>query len=391
MDVLCSVPDFPSGLLRAVFREAGVHFYVDSPVYLEASSRFLSFHATANGLACPVRLPEPRCVLDVCSLETIADTPVVEFTPTLAPFATRIFFLGTEAEVRDLAERLRRTCGPLPELPREPSPQTGDGIPCLPTRESSLCPVESAEWTGAISRLTETQEGGPDEYVLQAHGRTFLFSSQALPIDPTKIYSLRGKFRAVPGTSPSTFYFGVQPFDGQGRVISPEAVRAFPATETMLLEPAVAGSCILLVKDASRWKAGQDRCIAFDVDTTGKYGDLPNRSVTAAGVDAIRDSGKGWMVTLAKPLQRSWPTSTSVRQHGISARYIYCGAINQALPAEWQELGGDIGGEPRFGITSARHWWRGTRFARIVLLMNYDGDSKTAAQFQDICLKLREK
>lgn len=391
LNVLCSVPDFPGSLMRAVCHEAGVHCYVDTPVFLEAGNRFLSLHATAEGLSGFVYLPQPRCVLDVCSLEILAPKPVVKFTPALRPFETRIFFLGTEAEVRDLADRLHKTCGPLPELPNEASPKTTDEIPCLPTRESSLCPVESAEWTGGISRLTETQEGKEDEYILQAHGRTYLFSSQVLPIDPTKTYSLRGKFRAVPGTSPSTFYFGVQPFDEQGRIISPLEVRAFPDTETALLESVESGSHTLLVKDASRWKTGQDRCIAFDIDIMGKFSDLPNRNITPVGIEAISDTGKGWVVTLSKPLKKSWVSGTGVRQHGASARYIYCGAINQPIPTEWQELGGDIGGEPRFGITSARHWWRGTRFARIVLLMNYSGDLKTAAQFQDIRLILREK
>ncbi|MBO7741090.1 MAG: hypothetical protein J6S21_00920, partial [Victivallales bacterium] len=215
----------------------------------------------------------------------------------------------------------------------------------------------------------------------------FLYSANTLAIDPKKNYRLSGKFRTVPGTKPSTLYFGVQPFDAEGRLINPTEVHAIAGTETQLAANAAAGSYKLLVKDTAKWLARKDRRVAFDVDISGEYNDLPNRTVTSGGIEAIRQTAEGWEVTLTQPLTKGWPAGTLIRQHGESARFIYCGALNEPVPEEWQTIGHTIEREHKFGIRSARHLWRGTRYLRIILLMNFSGNNSNAALLQDIRLE----
>jgi hypothetical protein len=60
---------------------------------------------------------------------------------------------------------------------------------------------------------------------------------------------------------PSFAYFGLIPFDAQGREIYSEHVNFFPGTETELAAAAEPGENTIKVKDAAKWK-NQTYCVA---------------------------------------------------------------------------------------------------------------------------------
>ena len=246
--------------------------------------------------------------------------------------------------------------------------------------------MESSEWTGHSTHLSDTREGNENEFIVQIQGKTNLISAQSLPIDPRKTYRLSGKFRTVPGTKPSNFFFGVIPYDAKGQVILPEEVQAIPGSDTVLLEDAKAGSNTIFIRKNTAWKKGGNHFVAFNTDPSGKYKDLPNRNISKR-IESIQDLGNKLKIVLSKPLKKSWRAGTNIRQHGHSYLYIYNTAFSKSVPEEWTTISGPISGEPLFGIKHTRHWWRGTRYARIVLLMNNSGNNSNAAFFQDIRLE----
>ena len=388
LNVFCAIPDFPAGLFRAVCKEAGVHLYSSEPVFLEASKRFISIHTTAAGFRGYLRLPEAKHVLDVFTLKTVSDKAVTGFRPDIVSYGSKVYFLGTAEEVKDFADKLRkRMGGPLKPLPVEKMKKRTGSLPCSPTDEAVLNPVEGSEWTGAVSKLSDTREGNANEYILQVQGRANLFSAHTLPIDPKKTYRLSGRFRTVPGTKPSNFFFGVQPYDAKGRVILPHEVNVVPNSETVLLKDAKAGSFTLIIRKNKAWKAGKQFCVAFNTDPSGEYNDLPNRTVTKIGIESIKDEGDAYRITLSHPLQKNWSAGTYVRQHKNSYLYIYNAGFARKVPEKWQTISGTVGGEEKAGIKHSRHWWRGTRYARIVLLMNNSGNNSNAVHIQDIRLE----
>ena len=153
------------------------------------------------------------------------------------------------------------------------------------------------------------------------------------------------------------------------------------------MQDAKAVSHTIIIRKNKAWKTGKTLHVAFNVDMSGAYNDLPNRTVSRRGIESIKDIGTGYKVALTHPLATSWRAGTTVRQHGNSYMYIYNAAFGWKVPETWKEISGIIVGEQKFGIKHTRHWWRGTRYARIVLLMNNSGNNSNAVLIQDIRLE----
>lgn len=104
--VYCAVPLAGRKLLEDVFKAAGVHFYSDLPVYMNASSRFLTVHAMRD-LKGSVKLPSVRSVFD-CFRGQVATENSASFSIDMKRGESALYFLGTQAEINELKERLKK-------------------------------------------------------------------------------------------------------------------------------------------------------------------------------------------------------------------------------------------------------------------------------------------
>ena len=73
---------------------------------MEIGGRFISIHATAKGYHGMIKLPNEACVYDVFGREAIGKGS--EFKLEMQPFGTRLFFLGSEYEVKSLDGELSK-------------------------------------------------------------------------------------------------------------------------------------------------------------------------------------------------------------------------------------------------------------------------------------------
>lgn len=234
---------------------------------------------------------------------------------------------------------------------------------------------------GKGARIMQTEYDG--ETVLEIKGSGNFQSRRLMPVDPAKIYKLSGVFRAAPGTVPSRFYLGLIPYDARKVRIQSGEISIVPGTDTVLAEAAKKGGRVLRVTDASRWQKDGPLCAAFN--TSPDFKDLPNRNLSP-GIKNIEKKGNVWEIALASPLSADYPAGTGIREHRHGSSFLYSAAGNQPVPAEWQTFSALVKGEIPYGI-SFSSWWKGTRFVRLGILANTDGNADSRLLFKNVKLE----
>ncbi|MGD1001585.1 MAG: hypothetical protein ABSA67_12910 [Candidatus Brocadiia bacterium] len=236
--------------------------------------------------------------------------------------------------------------------------------------DRAFAATSKSDPSGASSASPQAASANPllDKLCFPCKGPTTIKGSEWITIDPVKRYTLTGWFRSV-GKDPSSLYFGYMCFDADKRLIAPEQVGVLGATETVLHEDCKKEDTLIKVAHAFKWKEDPHACIAFDVDDSGKYADLPNRNLSGFGILKIEEKEGYWEVRLNEPCGRAYPAGTKVREHSAGPAYLYCAAAAQSVPAEWTQYSGTVAGLSTAGAGNA-HWWQGTKYAKLVLLLN---------------------
>ncbi|MBI4026687.1 MAG: hypothetical protein HY360_17015 [Verrucomicrobia bacterium] len=91
--VYSAVPDMPRAILRNIARVAGVHFYTEAGVVVDANDRCLMLHYGGKSpRSVTVTLPQPRTVTDLYENKVVA-TNQAEFEVAMPRIGTRVFQL----------------------------------------------------------------------------------------------------------------------------------------------------------------------------------------------------------------------------------------------------------------------------------------------------------
>ncbi|MDD5727147.1 MAG: hypothetical protein PHV59_01165 [Victivallales bacterium] len=187
-------------------------------------------------------------------------------------------------------------------------------------------------------------------------------SQKQLPIDPAKSYSFSGEFKLDKGGSPVTLIFSAAQYTEGGRRIAGSQICVVPETETELAAPAEKGATSIKVKDTSKWVRNPSILstyrIAFNVDPSGKQGDLPNLEVYA-GLGKFT-SGDGFTeIELKIPLKKAYPQGTPVRLH--IDRWFFGTAKFIKLTEEWQKVEIKVNQAQELPLKKPIHatWWPG--------------------------------
>ena len=211
-----------------------------------------------------------------------------------------------------------------------------------------------------------------DKLCFPCKGPTTVKGSEWITVDPNKRYTLSGWFKSV-GKEPSNLSFGYMCFDADKKLIAPEHVGIVGATEATLYEACNKEDTLIKVTYAFKWKEDPHACIAFDVDDSGKYTDLPNRNLSRFGIINLEEKDGYWEVRLNEPCGRAYPAGTKVREHAAGPAYLFCAASAQAVPMGWTQYSGSVMGLSEAGAGNAR-WWHGTKYAKLVVLLNSGQD-----------------
>jgi hypothetical protein len=220
-----------------------------------------------------------------------------------------------------------------------------------------------------------------NEKIYQVSGNQTIFSSDFIPVKRDKIYKLYGMFGSK-GEKPSKLYFGYSAYTKDKKFISRISVNYVKNTETKLLKKCVKGDSVLYIVNGKNWISHGN--IAFGVDSSGKYADLPNFNLSST-ITNISNDGKSWEIKLSKPISKDYPAGTNIREHVIRGTYIYNVAESKSIPHDWIECSGVILGD-KGDYSGIDKLYPRTGYVKILMLMNYK-QPKEIIQFKNIKLQ----
>jgi hypothetical protein len=252
------------------------------------------------------------------------------------------------------------------------------GMCTIAFAEENQISMNQEEWHG--KGLSTIEDGGQKH--LQVKGPGLLFYKKEFKVDPTQSYTLKAEFKSGNTKTPNLF-FGLICLDENKKHIATQYVNVLRGSETELTQACSAEDKVVKVKNAAAWKTDKYSYIAFDIDNSGKFKDLPNNKLSSMGLLKIKEKDGIWNVTLKSSCGQTFPAGTKVRLHRSGGTYLYSIAINEPVLTEWTELEDDINGQTLAGFDSNK-FKVGTKYVRIIGLINFQGDNDTITLIKNV-------
>jgi len=235
---------------------------------------------------------------------------------------------------------------------------------------------------GGATRCAEDPHSGRACYLAEGHRE--LGARRYFRVDPTKTYRLTGWFKSA-GKTPSLIYVGFGAYTAKKRWIRPQEVNCVQGTETALSAACLPEDTVIKIADGGSWKTSPHAAVAFKVDASGGFRDLPNRNLSSTGVTKVGRKGDHWEVHLAKPCGKTYPAGTKVREQMAAGSYIYAAGSHRA-PATWTRFSGTVKGMA--SSTSPKDaWWPGTVFGRVAILANFRQKKEVRLLIDDVTVE----
>lgn len=200
-----------------------------------------------------------------------------------------------------------------------------------------------------------------------ADGKTRdVLSSELIPVDPDKEYTLSLMLKSGGQAESQEVFVGLACYTEEEKLIISQAINRRENTETELLADAVPGDTVLKVKKADQWQSSPNSFVAFNVDDSLAVSDLPNFNLSPMGIQSVTEKGGAWEIELAKPMPKSYPAGTKIRQHNAGNSYVFCTVANRTIPKNWKEYTGKVTGKS--DRLSNKQFWPGTRYVQVAIL-----------------------
>lgn len=235
-------------------------------------------------------------------------------------------------------------------------------------------------WDGFAGVFSDGAHGGKHCFLIKTvvGPGTHCFSKELIPIDPAKAYKLSGWFRSI-GNAKSRIHLGYTPYDAKKEVIAPWNAACWPNSETVLAADCNADDTVVKIANGAAWGTYGGSVIAFDVDDSGKFADLPNRHISSLGIMKVVNKGQCWEVNLRSKCGRTYPAGTKVREHGSGNTHLFNAAGAEVVPTEWTQYSGTIRESAKSTMVNDQ-WAPGTAYVRIVIFSNLGQDNAEELQ-----------
>ena len=119
-----------------------------------------------------------------------------------------------------------------------------------------------------------------------------MISNMVFPVDPGKKYILSGEYKVI-GNPGAICYVCLRCFDENKVFIGFKNTNRVLFTDTFLAGDVDYSDTVIKVKDASKWKTGQNMCIAFDTPAPGTEAIIRNTSY-GWGISKIEKKDNYW-------------------------------------------------------------------------------------------------
>jgi hypothetical protein len=252
------------------------------------------------------------------------------------------------------------------------------GNALLAEESAVLNPKTNSEWLCNWSDKATNLTAVEAENALVCKGNSTMVSKAAIKLDPEKSYKISGFFKLAADSKPAKFYLGIMPLDDKARPISSASVGAIDGTDTELAADCNPEDMVVKIKNGEKWKPETYGMIAFSTDDSGKKADLPNKELSGWNIVKIEKNGDVFDVMLKNKCGKKYPAGTKVREHKSGGTYIYLGAINKDVSADWAESSAAF---------KKASFWPGTCSGKIIILANFGGKPDQVMMIKDVKLE----
>lgn len=224
-------------------------------------------------------------------------------------------------------------------------------------------------------------------------------------VDPKKNYVLSWYFRSQ-WVWESKLHYGFQEYDEDFNPIIATNVNIVLDTETTLTSSVWVADTSIIFENiwGTMCDIWEDEplflthgIIAFDIDDSWRYSDLPNYNVSPSynswgaiiGFSSIINNGSTCTLYNSwNPIGQSYPVGTKIRMHNRGGTYNYVTASNDLVPNSWTEYSWVVNGQQQYGIDNSQ-FRPGTRFIKLYIIANNKQDSSKILELDDLSLEIQ--
>ena len=227
-------------------------------------------------------------------------------------------------------------------------------------------------------------------------------------VNPEKSYKISWMFRSV-GEHKSRLYYWFAEYDKDFIRIENKHVNVVAWTETILTQDVNPGDKTITFKNiwgtmCNIWwnhsTFDTHAVVAFDIDDSGEYNDLPNRNVNpynwptyqdwsyGQSMRSITNNGETCTVNFSWTMIHTYPVWTHIRMHQSGGQYNYKAASNSIVPNTWKEYIWTVQWISNYGASSStfRKW---TVFIKPLILVNYPYSSYSTEYYKNSGMTLQ--
>lgn len=263
-----------------------------------------------------------------------------------------------------------------------------DGFGSVYVDDISICPIsinfdsaktlfDSNKKNSITDSYIKTNEKD-GEKIYEVKVSQAIFSTDFISVEHNKIYKLSGMFKSGANKA-EKLYFGYAPYSSKKESISRQSVIHIKNTETELVKECNIGDTVVYIKNAKNWVKNGN--IAFDIDDSGNYSDLPNFNLSSK-IFKITKAGEFWEIELLKPLEKVYPAGTKIREHynDGTGTYIYSAALLAEVPDKWTEYN-------TVNMLGDGELYKHMKYVKILLMCNIAKSKDSKLDFKNIKLQ----
>lgn len=210
-----------------------------------------------------------------------------------------------------------------------------------------------------------------------------IISDKYIEVDPQKLYLLSGTFVSS-GDDKRNIRFGYIPYDKNHKFIHNSSYNYVENSETFLTRACTRNDKVLYISSSEKWLKSGNALVAFDVDKTKKFNDLPNNKLSDLGIMKIKKiSDTESKVFLKGESKMTANVNSLVREHYANGNYFCMNSYNE-VKNELIIAKSLVGNCPEAVINFPPH----TKFFKIFIYVhNVDKNNNMKLDIKEVNLK----
>lgn len=218
----------------------------------------------------------------------------------------------------------------------------------------------------------------------QRTGPITMLTAEYIPIDTSSVYTQSGSFKSVGAGGDSKTYYGVYTHGKDKEIISSKMTKHYISTETFLTSPLNAGDTIVYVNSVSNWKNNTWSASLRHIGIYNYKNYQPYTMAYYTYAYSDIDLATNTITLTAAYSGDTLPVGTKVaNNYDALGSYTYSTMSAVNVPNVWTIYTSNMSGST-INDNVYRQFRYGTKYIRIMMLLNYTGNNTHSTLIDDI-------